>query len=256
DVAAMLLHPEASRGPRLAPIAVSLSAHMGLLAMVAFGPPPGPKQESLYRREIAPHEKKLVWYRFSKKLPEVSPPKQEAAALRPRAEVKHPDQTIVSRSPNSDPAKQTILTPGPELKIQQDLAAPNLMAFETPKAPDPPAQPKLFMPPPELARTVEQPELEQGPALAATAPHNLSPMPAPRVPKPAPETFVPPQEVARNTEAPALQPGEARFEPEPLNQLPMAQIAGPSRPRPKAFTPPPKSAPRTAALTLPALPPT
>ena len=173
---AMLLHPEASRGPRLAPIVVSLIGHMSVLAMVAFGPPPAPKQESLYRREIAPHEKKLVWYRFSKKLPEVSPPRQKAAALRPRAEVKHPDQTIVSRSPKSDPAKQTILTPGPELKIQQDLAAPNLMAFEAPKPPDPVPQPKLFMPPPEIARTLEQPELEQGPALTVTAPQDLSPM--------------------------------------------------------------------------------
>ena len=86
----MLLHPEASRGPRLAPIVVSLMGHMSVLAMVAFGPPPAPKQESLYRREIAPHEKKLVWYRFSKKLPDVSSPQQKAAALRPRAEVKHP----------------------------------------------------------------------------------------------------------------------------------------------------------------------
>jgi len=178
----MLLHPEASRGPRLPPIVGSLIAHMSLLALVAFGPPPAPKQESLYRREIAPHEKKLVWYRFDKKLPEVSPPKQKAAALRPRAEVKHPDQTIVSSSPKSDPAKQTILTPGPELKIQKDLAAPNLMAFEAPKPPDPPAPPKLFMPPPEVARTVEQPELEQGPALAAKSPQDLAPIPAPRVP--------------------------------------------------------------------------
>jgi TonB family protein len=252
----MLLRPEAaSRGPRLTPIAVSLIAHMSVLALVAYGPRPEPKHESLYRREIAPREKKLVWYRFSKKLPEVSPPKQKAAARPPRAEVKHPDQTIVSRSPNSEPAKQTILTPGPELKIQQDLAAPNLMAFEAPKPPDPPPQPKLFMPPPEIARAVEQPALENGPTLAATAPHDLPPIPTPRVPKPAPKAFVPPTLVARQTDAPKLQLGEVRIDPAPLNQLPIAQIAGPSRPKPKAFAPPPKSTPRAdAALTLPALP--
>jgi TonB family protein len=247
----MLLRPEAaSRGPKLGPIVVSLIAHMSVLALVAFGPRPEPKQESLYRREIAPREKKLVWYRFSKKLPEVSPPRQKAAAARPpRADVKHPDQTIVSTPPKSSPAKQTILTPGPELKIQQDLAAPNLLAFEAPKPP-----PKLFMPPPEVAREVEQPALETGPALAASAP-DLPPIPAPRVPKPAPKTFVPPEQVARQTEAPKLQPGEVRIEPAPLNQLPIAQIAGPSRPKPKAFTPPPQSAPRAdAALTVPALP--
>jgi len=167
--------------------------------MVAFGPPPAPRQESLYRREIAPHEKKLVWYRFSKKLPEVSPPKQKAAARPVRAEVKHPDQTIVSRSPKSHPATQTILTPGPELKIEHDLAAPNLMAFEAPKPPDPTPQPKLFMPPPEIARPVGQPALENGPTLAATAPQDLPPIPTPRVPR---KTFVPPPDVARRAEPP------------------------------------------------------
>ncbi len=217
-------------------------AHMSILALVAFGPRPDPKQESLYRREIAPREKKLVWYRFTKKLPDVSPPRRKAAARPPR-------ETIVSNSPNSKPATQTILAPGPELKIEQDLAAPNLMAFEAPKPP-----PKLFMPPPEVAREAEQPALENGPALAARVP-DLPPIPAPSVPKPAPKTFVPPAQVARKAEAPKLQPGEARFEPAPLDQLPIAQIEGPSRPKPKAFIPPPKSTPRAnAAVTLPALP--
>jgi TonB family protein len=246
----MLLRPEASSGPRPAPIVVSLIAHMSVLAMVAFNPAASPKRESIYQREIAPREKKLVWYRFNKKLPEVSPLKREAAARPPRAEVKHPDQTIVSKAPKSAPATQTILTPGPELKIKQDLAAPNLMAFEAPKPPDPP-QAKLFTPPPEIARQVEQPALENGPTLAATP--DLPPMP---VSKPAPKTFVPPPQLARRNEAPQLQPGEVRFEPVPLNQLPMAQIARPTRPRPKAFTPPPKATPRAdVALTLPTLPP-
>jgi TonB family protein len=252
----MLLRPEASRSPRAAPVIVSLIAHMSVLATIAFSPPSSRKPESLYQREIAPREKKLVWYRFDKKLPDVSPQRQAASRKPPRAEVKHPNQTIVSKAPRSDPAKQTILTPGPELKIHKDIEAPNLMAFEAPKAPEPRPEAKLFMPPPEVARAVETPALENGPVLDPELRNLRAELPAPRVPKPAPKTFEPPPQVARKTEAPELQPGEARFEPAPMQQVPPVQIAGPPRPKPKVFTPPPpKPAPRTdAALTLPTAP--
>jgi TonB family protein len=222
---------------------------MALLATVALSPAPKPKAQSAYQREIAPHEKKLVWYRFNEKLPEVSPTQSKADPRPPRALVKHPKQTIVSRAPEADPARQTILTPGPELKIEHELQAPNLMAFEA-KPPEPAPQPKLFEPPPPQERAMEQPNLERGPELAA-APAELPAMP---VTKPAPKKFTPPPQAARRIEVPELQPGEARIEPAPLTQLPMAQIAGPARPRPKAFTPPPKAARAGAALTLPTLP--
>src|SRR5712664_1544591 len=108
----MLLRPEASQGSKAAPIIVSLVAHMSVLAAVAFGPSATRKPESAYRGGIAPHEKKLVWYRFDKNLPEVSPPKRVAAVRSPRAEEKHPEQTIVSRSTRHGAARQTILAPG------------------------------------------------------------------------------------------------------------------------------------------------
>src|SRR5712691_9808463 len=112
----MLLRPEASpQRAKGGPAILSLIAHLCVLALVAFGPPPSRKPQSAYRQLIAPHEKKLVWYRFDKKLPEVSPPKRDAAARQPRAEVKRAGQTIVSKSPRREVAKQTIITPGPEL---------------------------------------------------------------------------------------------------------------------------------------------
>src|SRR5216684_2875705 len=95
----MLLRPEASsKGSKAGPVIISLIAHLCVLALVAFGPPPSRKPPSAYQQLIAPHEKKHVWYRFDKKLPEVSPPKKEAAARPPRAQVKRPGQTIVSKS--------------------------------------------------------------------------------------------------------------------------------------------------------------
>ncbi len=246
----MLLRPEAtSKGSKAAPVIVSLIAHLGVLALVAFGPPPSKKPESAYQRLIAPHEKKLVWYRFDKKLPEVSPPKKEAAARRPRAEVKHP-QTIVSKSTRREVAKQTILTPGPELKIDQELAAPNLLAFAMPKLPDPPPQPKEFTPPTVAPPQVEEPpKLEKGPELAASEPPKvLEQMPAP--PKPAPKPFVPPPMAPKRIEKPQVEPVDPRIDPTPGAPILMAQIPAPPRPKPRTFTPPPQSKP--AVNTAPA----
>jgi TonB family protein len=253
----MLLRPAESRGPEPAPVLASLMVHMTLLAVVAFNPPPVRKPESLYQREIAPHEKKLVWYRFNNKLPEVSPPNQPARPGPTRAEVKNPNQTIVAKSSLPDPAKQMTVAPGPELKIQQDLKAPNLMAFE-PKAPAPPRQPKLFTPPPRPSLPTEQPALESGPSVAAAMDKAMdkrnpfAQIPAPRVP---PRQFVPPPQLAKRTDEPQLQPGEARIVPAPLDQNPLAALPGPARPKPRAFIPPTQTAKRTdTPSTLPAGP--
>src|SRR5437879_1126846 len=105
-----------------------------------------------------------------------------------RAEKKHPEQTIVSRSTRPDAARQTILAPGPELKLERELDAPNLLAFEMPKLPDPPPQPKLFMPPAPVERAEEQPTLEKSPELAASE----TPKVLEQMPKPPPRAFVPP----------------------------------------------------------------
>lgn len=230
---------------------------MALLALVAFSPPPARKPESAYLREIAPQEKKLVWYRFNEKLPEVSPPKPAASPRPPRAVVKHPNQTIVAKSSRPKPARQIILAPGPELKVEQELKAPNLMAFEAPKPPEPVPPPKLFTPPPEPPRPVEQPVLEAAPALPVPEKANpLEQLPAPRVPA---IPFVPPPQVAKQTEAPQLQPGEARVVAAALDLNPLAHLPIPVRPAPKAFTPPVPAArpagPSPALAAGPALAP-
>src|SRR5690242_3121610 len=128
----MLLRPAAAhQGPRAAPIAFSLAVHFSILAAVALGPATPRRRQSIYAREIAPHEKKLVWYRFNEKLPDVAPAKRDEHAQKARADVKRA-QTIASRSARKQPAKQMTLGPAPELTIQADLNAPNLMAFAPP----------------------------------------------------------------------------------------------------------------------------
>ena len=74
----MLLRPaESHQGPRPGPVIISLAVHLCVLASVALAPAGARKRQSAYQREIAPHEKKLVWYRFKDKLPDVAPPKRE-----------------------------------------------------------------------------------------------------------------------------------------------------------------------------------
>ena len=219
---------------------------MSLLAAIAFGPAKPGKRASLYAREIAPHEKKLVWYRFNDKLPDVSPPEPEDRSEAVRAEAVNPRQTIVSRSPRNDPDKQMTFAPAPDLKIQPELAAPNLMAFEPPKPPEPP---KLFVPPPEVAPSTGTPVLEDAPALAL-AETALAQLPAPRVPKLAPKAFVPPVPEPKRTEAPQLQAGEFRIEPAPMSPIPFPQLPLPARPKPKVFTPPSEPVRQAAAAPI------
>jgi TonB family protein len=230
---------------------------MALLALVAFSPPPTRKPATTYQREIAPQEKKLVWYRFNEKLPEVSPPKPAASPRPPRAILKHPSQTIVAKTSRPKPANQIILAPGPELKVEQELKAPNLMAFEAPKPPEPAPAPKLFTPPPEPPRPIEQPVLEAGPALPVPA--NANPLEQIPTPRPPPKAFVTPPQVARQVETPQLQPGEARVVAAPLDLNPLAQLPLPARPAPKLFTPPVRVArrvdPAPALSAAPAMAP-
>ena len=91
-------------GPRPKPFAVSLILHATAFSVAVFGPAPGPvkKPKSVYEQVFAANEKKLVWYRFNSKLPEVSPLERRGISQPPRAESKAA-QTIVSRPKDGAP---------------------------------------------------------------------------------------------------------------------------------------------------------
>ena len=247
------MFPRAAASPRLKPLPIALSAllHGSALWWVAFSPRPGPpeKQESAYQREIAPHEKNLVWYRFNQKLPNVAPAKPVAkvASKKPRrpvrAAVKHPKQTIVAKSASPDPARQMTLAPGPELHIPRELEAPNLMAFKMPEPPPPPAPPKPFTAPPEPPRPApEAPKLEAGPEIAAQVPTAPAELPVSRPARPEPKKFTPPPQIVRQAETPRLQPGQAIVTAAPPDANALAAVPRPARPEPRKFTPPPRMA--------------
>lgn len=51
----------------------SICLHGWVLAWVALGPLPLEPNRPLYEREIQPNEKKIIWYKLSDRLPDVTP---------------------------------------------------------------------------------------------------------------------------------------------------------------------------------------
>jgi len=241
--------PLTRSGPRPLPIAFSLLVHGGLLALVASGPPSSRmRPRSLYDQVIKPHEHELVWYSFREKLPEVSPEKTDDHP--PGAELKSPDQTIVSKQ--GERGKQMIWRPLPQIKPQPEVVAPNILAFRMPLIQPPPPGPprKLFIPPqakprkaadpapalPEPPKVQSKLAIKQDPALAANLVAALENRPKPR-------NFVPPVErVVERKAAPALPeaPGLAtalRSDRVPLLAENMAAPLA-NKPQARTFIPP------------------
>ena len=161
-------------GPRPFPVGFSLALHGAILCLVAFGPLPSTKPQSMYQQLIQPNEKKLVWYKFQNKLPDVSPLGQLSKATPPKTEAKSEKQTIVSRPLNAPRGGQLVWQPAPKLKLEHEIPLPNLLAFKMPSIPPPPpkAEPKPFEPPPAVKKEVKKdvpaiPSLPDAPVLEA-----------------------------------------------------------------------------------------
>jgi TonB family protein len=253
-------------GPRPGPFVSSLLMHSALLAFVAIVPRSGApeKSKSAYRQMIAPNERKLVWYTFAKKLPEVSPLERIGRSQPPRIEQKIDNQTIVSKPLQAPKANQLVWNPVPELKLEQDLKSPNLMAFHAPKTPPPPPrrQPKLFSPPPEPARRVEPaPDIPAAPKMeaAVNARTEMAALNSKLPPRPEPKKFAPPVQLPpRTVETPALPIAPAVAASNLATRDDVTAALAPklaSKPQPKGFTAPAQVARRMEpAPALPSMP--
>ena len=141
----------------------SLCLHIWILAWVALGPAiPLERQKSLYEREIQPYEKHIVWYKFTDRLPDITPP---AAAHNPRplrARAKF-EQNIVVGPKDTDRPPQLIIAPAPEIAPAKALPLPNIVAVAPQR---PPALP--FTPPPtKPAAPSSTPVLPDAPEIKA-----------------------------------------------------------------------------------------
>jgi len=106
----MLLDPQDAKhalGPSPRSLVCSVGLHAALIGWMFFGPslgggrPPEPTK-NIYQQLIEPNEKKLVWYNFKDKLPQVSPLERHGMSRPPRTERKTEQQTIV-RIPSAPP---------------------------------------------------------------------------------------------------------------------------------------------------------
>jgi TonB family protein len=195
----------AQRKPRSA-MAVSLCLHVAAAILLLNTPElklPEPAT-SEYQQAFEGKEDKLVWFRFNKELPDVTPPANKAERKPVRAEVKAPQEMVASRK-DAPERKQIVWTDAPALKDMPPVELPNVIAVRLPR------MAREFAPPRETPRTeVRSPEIPND-APQLTAP--LDPVKiadAPKIARPftvPPPTHVPVKiaEVAPAPEAPQLE---------------------------------------------------
>lgn len=130
-------------GNRVISVGYSLLVHAGVVALLFSVPRYSEPDRPLYNSVIVPLETqhKITYYSFRKELPAVSPTNPDSAETKPdQSRLKSP-QTIVT-APRAKPGKQFIFIPAPKVKLQSEVRAPNIIAFDPPAVPLP-AKPKL-----------------------------------------------------------------------------------------------------------------
>ena len=210
---------------------VSACLHGSVLAWVAFGGGAPQRAQSLYDREIRPHEKQIVWYRLDK-LPEISPEKAAADRRPLRARVKTKQIMVAGAADDSRP-EPMIWVPEPPLPAPKPLNLPNVVAVAPPKLLRP------FEPPPEPARPQTAPRLPDPPPVETRVEAAPLPIEA-KGAKPAPRAFVPPPDVRMARQAALVLPEAPQTHSMVVeaDALPLAPAG--ARPRGKDFVPPPE----------------
>ena len=130
---------------RPGPPAVSLLLHGSAFFALMHAPAiklPEPSK-SAYRQAIEGKEVKLVWYKFDKKLPAVTPPDARPEPRPLRARLRAPQEMVASRR-DAPKRTQIIWTPAPELPRTKPVELPNILAIRMPEVA------RAFVPPPEV----------------------------------------------------------------------------------------------------------
>lgn len=222
----MLFKPQTPARRSFKGLAVSLLWH-GAVVVLIMMPTVPPSSPSEYRQKIAGNESKIVFYKFRRELPKVTPPKAKDEKLPLRAEVKA-KQAIVSSPANAPQAERMIWTPAPEIAPAQ-MELPNVLAV---KLPDP--APKPFVVPPDIVKPqIAQVEVPDAPELTPAAPvtAELKTTPLPR--KAFVQPTVLPQRVAVPVklapDAPAVEAAEVRAAQLVSSKLPPKPFTAPVR---------------------------
>ncbi len=144
-------------GPSPLSIGFSVLFHACVLSLLAGARPLHmPRPQSAYQQMIQGQEHKLVWYHFKEKLPEIRPLASKADHRLLRAEVKIPNQSIVSAPKRAPKAPQMIWQKAPEINTDVKFDSPNVVAVKLPRA----EPPKQFVPPVTQSRKLPAPQIE------------------------------------------------------------------------------------------------
>lgn len=192
-------------GFRLRPVSFVLSAafHGAVLAVMALAPTSEDyAEDSMYQEVIRPQERKLIWYDFRKKLPDVTPPVSLGNAPQPRGVVISKD-AIIAASTKPKSSRQFIWQPVPKIEIRKDLPLPNFITRANTALPPPPEfkkpPPREFKKPPTRANTDGPRPVRENiapPELKGDLNHALQ-NPNDGIPLKLGKAFVPPPAVAR-----------------------------------------------------------
>ena len=129
--------PRASIERRIHTFLASLVLHLTVLSVLVALDPPRPMLVAEIPTEeelLAGEQYKISWYIPKQELPSVAPldaSAEDGAAN--KAPHRSERQTMVANDPNPDSDRQMILGPAPEIKIENDLPLPNLIAWNTPE---------------------------------------------------------------------------------------------------------------------------
>ncbi|HEU5336240.1 MAG TPA: TonB family protein [Terriglobales bacterium] len=207
----------------------------------------------------------IVYYTTSEYLPEIKTPTPRGRTERP-AEPAQAAQEIIAVPAEADNRRQTIITP-PDVKLAQEMALPNLVAWTRDPGPVPvPASlnSRLSLPAMAEAAVPPAPEVTQRTQRAAvTLPQTAVVPPPPEIAQankrgmmrlPAATVIGPPPEITRSNEHAALMlPQPQAVAPAPYTASLSAAGHGPQSPTPSVIPPPPGTTAVATSSSAPSL---
>ena len=231
------MNPIGSRR-RSGPLVTSFVIHVAaFIALLSTGPIELPEPaKSEYKQAFAGKEEKLVWFRFNKELPEVTPPKTKSDRQPLKAQMKAPQEIVASRK-DAPKQKQMVWAEAPELKDIPPVEMPNVLAVKLPRAT------RSFTAPSDVVRP-SQPTIDasaDAPQLTAQADAvKLADLPKVTKQFVSPPTRVPARvtDVAAIADAPQI---EAKLDSPSLNYTFKSPARPFTAPASKAIGPPPKT---------------
>lgn len=223
---------------RPGPLAVSVVLHGAAFFALMHAPEIKlPEQnKSAYKLAIEGKEEKLVWYKFNKDLPDVSPPKPKRERRPVRATMRAKQRIVASRK-SAPKRTQVVWTQAPDLHLDKRFELPNVLAVRMPGVSRPFVAPAPIERPRASIAIPDAPQLRQ---------QSIDPVKLAEMPRIAKRFVAPP---ALRTPAPSVRalPDAPELQTQSLDAVKLAELPKVTRP----FVAPPRRVPVKIAEVSP-----